>query len=550
MKNIRIAYYLLGAILLVGILVRVYQYPDNPPGLNQDEASIAYDAYAVANYGVDRNGDAFPIHFLGWGNGQSALYGYLIMPFIKLFGFSPATTRIGNLLAGILAIFFVFSLIKITGKIEFALIGAVLTAVCPWGIMVSRWGPEASILPFVLLVAVYLYALAYKNPVFLPISLIVFAATFYCYSTSYFFTPVFLLFLIYYAKHFFTGKKGYFKYMGLSLGLFILASLPIGLFVLINIILKNAHAFRFLGITITKLVQTGVRYQMFLLLSDWRHNIPGTLDLLARNFQYYVGTVFLQEGNFLNVLGQFGNFYYFSTFFLLTGMFAAVFDWISAAKKKQFCLDSIIIVWFLVASLLGILMETNPFRINVIFYTLYYFIAKGIYTTGQLIYTGLKLAFRSELVSRINKFAFYIILGGFYLAGFFSFLNVYFRDYPGMTGVWFRDSFREAYLYAESIRGEHENLYIADYDTGTIYVYVLYYGKIDPRYFKKNVIYTDPFSEWRPVSEFGPYKFLDNQEKLRNPEKNAVYLVYRDYTASMPYCNNTKVFKNYSIYKY
>lgn len=42
-------------IILIGILVRTVAISQYPKGLNTDEASIGYEAYSIANYGIDRN---------------------------------------------------------------------------------------------------------------------------------------------------------------------------------------------------------------------------------------------------------------------------------------------------------------------------------------------------------------------------------------------------------------------------------------------------------------------------------------------------------------
>ena len=75
---------LLILLFAVGALVRLWYAGGIPPGLNQDEASVGYDAYAILHYGIDRNGASLPVHLIAWGSGQNALYAYFSMPFIYL----------------------------------------------------------------------------------------------------------------------------------------------------------------------------------------------------------------------------------------------------------------------------------------------------------------------------------------------------------------------------------------------------------------------------------------------------------------------------------
>ena len=48
------------AIFLLGSLLRLIGLDVLPAGLNQDEASAGYDAYAILTHGMDRNGYPYP----------------------------------------------------------------------------------------------------------------------------------------------------------------------------------------------------------------------------------------------------------------------------------------------------------------------------------------------------------------------------------------------------------------------------------------------------------------------------------------------------------
>ena len=65
-------------IMAVAAFVRLYKLGAVPYGLQQDEASIGYDAYTLANFGIDRNGYHWPIYPITWGcGGGSPLLIYL-----------------------------------------------------------------------------------------------------------------------------------------------------------------------------------------------------------------------------------------------------------------------------------------------------------------------------------------------------------------------------------------------------------------------------------------------------------------------------------------
>src|SRR6266540_3282982 len=87
--------------VLVGFVLRAWQFGAIPPGLNQDEASTAYDAFSLVHYGVDRHGFRLPVVLVSWGSGMYALAAYVEAPFIRLFGLSVWSARLPFLLTGL-----------------------------------------------------------------------------------------------------------------------------------------------------------------------------------------------------------------------------------------------------------------------------------------------------------------------------------------------------------------------------------------------------------------------------------------------------------------
>lgn len=92
-KNDKLLFNCLQPILIIGILIRSV-YLIYPYGVFYDEAINAYDAWCIGLYGVDQHLTPYPVYLESWGTGQSALYAYLALPFIKLFGISTVAHRI------------------------------------------------------------------------------------------------------------------------------------------------------------------------------------------------------------------------------------------------------------------------------------------------------------------------------------------------------------------------------------------------------------------------------------------------------------------------
>ena len=92
-------------ILLI-IIMHTYLLDKIPRGLNVDEVGSAYDAYSLGHFGVDKWMKSWPIYFKNYGDGQHALYTYLLVPIMLINGSSLYAVRsIIVLSAFVMAIF-------------------------------------------------------------------------------------------------------------------------------------------------------------------------------------------------------------------------------------------------------------------------------------------------------------------------------------------------------------------------------------------------------------------------------------------------------------
>ena len=87
-------------VLVIGCLVRLINLDGLPDGLDCDEASSGYEAYAIGEYGVDRNGKEMYVCLVSWRSIQNALYTYLLIPCVKIFGLNTVSVILPMALIG------------------------------------------------------------------------------------------------------------------------------------------------------------------------------------------------------------------------------------------------------------------------------------------------------------------------------------------------------------------------------------------------------------------------------------------------------------------
>lgn len=131
---------ILGLILLLGTGLRFWHLTENPPSLNWDEVSHAYNAWSLLTTGKDQWGQILPLfNFRAYGDYPTTLNIYATVPSIAVFGATDIAVRGVHALVGVLAIFSAFSLGYFWKKnIQTGLWAGFLMAIEPWGVFTSR----------------------------------------------------------------------------------------------------------------------------------------------------------------------------------------------------------------------------------------------------------------------------------------------------------------------------------------------------------------------------------------------------------------------------
>lgn len=148
---------LLLAITAVAAALRIVGLTHVPPGLNQDEAIGSWISWCLLKTGRDMTGQSWPIFYTrGIGDYSSTLFLYLTMPFQALGGLNVWTARLPTAVGGVLCV----PLVAYVGARLFdrrvGLAAALLLALNPWHVFISRFGVGAALCSLFALLAVAL----------------------------------------------------------------------------------------------------------------------------------------------------------------------------------------------------------------------------------------------------------------------------------------------------------------------------------------------------------------------------------------------------------
>ncbi|MGI9044266.1 MAG: ArnT family glycosyltransferase [Gemmatimonadaceae bacterium] len=463
-------------IMAIGILARVWDFNSVPPGLSQDEASSGVDAMSLHRFGLSRNGMSFPVHFVSWGSGQNALYAYLLIPFIAIGGLTPAMVRVPMLLTGILALPLMFVVARRMVDARFGLLAMFLLAISPWHILLSRWGLESNLLPFVFLAGFASTVLSRKDNQWFVAACLFFGLSLYAYGTAYVAVPVFLLLAIPILL-----RTGRLSLRSLSWGIATIGivGLPIVLFVLINSF--DLSTIRLGPLTIPRLPAES-RYETL-------GAIFGTNPLAAfwGNFRT-VFSILLRQTDQLpwNIVEPYGYFYRWTFPIAVAG--AALI--LPLRRGRRIHPDRMLLLcWLAAAIAVGLLQPVNINRMNIFFIPLLLFTAFAIWFASE----------RWRLVIPLSTVAF--------LAAFAFFTREFHGDrHRERAERAFFAGLLPAIEFARSSADDGEQICVSG-KVNMPYIFVLFSRQADPASYINTIDYLDPADSFRVVETMGRYSF-------------------------------------------
>ncbi len=571
-------------VILAGAIIRLYDHASVPAGLHQDEASIGYEAYILAFFGLDRDLNPFPVYPITYGSGGgSPLMIYLNVITTLLFGSGPKTLRLLPAILGILTLitfYFairvlsadslkrsegLFSVTYVNGEyIWIPLVSLAILAFSPWHIMLSRWSLDSNTTPFFVSLALLLFSLgAYfqkesvffdsigslfsgmdkkkrlslksANPratVFFSLSAICYALCLYSYGSTTIIIPIHLI-----AISVFCLKTGRMNFSQLLLGIFffVLVSLPLILFYAVN----------FLG-----LPEIVTPYFSITAFTAHRSVFSGEGNFILRIFNNFM--VMLKNITFGNSGEQILNYIpgfapLFSFTFPMT-----ILGFICSIKRIRDgeILDVFITSIFAPSFIFGLFVEEDINRMVMLFLPLIYYMARGfIFSVSEIV------ILEKDSQKKSGKVA-YLICKGFapalFIVGSIFFVNTYFTDYNHMSEEAFMPGYGDACAYADSCAGVESTVYSTYEHVSAPFMVALFYTRTSPEVFAATVHYKDPDAEFRIADSFGHFVFelpKDLQSALSSSDNpDDIYILHNTEVSSYDTTGyETVTYGNFSV---
>jgi len=190
--------WLLAGIIVAAFLLRIIGLSNYPVGFTADEASFGYDAYSILKTGKDQWGQSFPLALRSFGDFKLPVYSYLTIPSIAVLGLNEFSVRLPGAILGTLAVLFTYLMLtelRWAKKDNLALLAALLLAISPWHISLSRGAFEANLTSFFISFGLWAFYRGLAKPKWMFPAALFFGLNLFTYHSARLFTPL-LLFVV------------------------------------------------------------------------------------------------------------------------------------------------------------------------------------------------------------------------------------------------------------------------------------------------------------------------------------------------------------------
>lgn len=505
-------YLLLIIVVLTAGFLRFWDLGKNPPSLTWDEVAWGYNAYSLGLDGRDEFGRFLPYDYLeSFGDFKPPVYAYLDILPVKLFGLNEFAVRFPSAFFGVLTVLITYFLAKRIFsnsrysfeykklKLGIPEMAALLLAISPWHINLSRAAFEANVASFLLVLGILLFLIGVQTkPKYIIFSAVAFALSLYTFNSVRIVTPIMVLILaIDFRKKLIEQKTE--TITAIIVGLLLL--LPI-----VGFLFSPQAGLRFKEVNIFSDIEIINRTNQQIdndgntFLSKIIHNrrfaygveyLKHYFDNLSPDFLFIRG-----DGNPKFSTQDVGELYLFELPFLVFGMLFLIKN----KEGKWWLLP----LWLIIGIAPAATARETPhaLRIETTLPTFQIITAYGVLVALKRIsnikYRILKIGISKIIYTMIISFSFFNIL--YYLYG-------YYVHYPYIYSREWQYGYKESIDYVQRIKNKYNNIYVT-MNLGRPYIYYLFYTKTNPNDFRKTAeIKRDVFG-FVTIEGFDKYKFV------------------------------------------
>ena len=494
-------------IFLTGAAVRLYLFGSVPAGYQMDEAYGAWNAFSLYHCGIDSAGYSYPVYFEAWGGGQNALNSYLMLPWIALFNghVNSYVIRLPQVLLSLTTLIAVYFLTKKLFDRNTAYWSMFLVTICPWHIMMSRWGLESNLAPGFLILGLCFFVYGLDFEPLMAASAVCYGLVLYCYATIWPIVPIMLGLQILYCLIHHRIKISVWTIS--SLILLVLAAAPLICFLFVNMGMLPSFKIGIFSV-----------YQMTYFRSG---ELAHSLSDCWANFKNMCH-LFLYQDNLrpYDIILPYGFFYNPGRCFIVIGIAMLFWRFIKSLFSKSYDPSVLLIIQLAGAGLLGIMITVSMTQINCAYIPLMIAGAVGVIASVRLLGSFLQKVSQKYATVAAYILSFCILLTFLYQFG--NFTREYFTSYRELVSAYFQDGTDEAVRTACRIAEEEKrNLVIED---ALKYPNVLLSLEIPADSYLETVTYSDihPAPASFQKGNVTIYMGIDF-EQLSN---NNVYLIY------------------------
>ena len=416
------------------------------------------------------------MNFVAWGSGQSVLYAYIAMPFIWFAGLDIIAFRLPMAISGIASLWLMWRIARNAAGPKFALIALLLLALSSWHIIATRWGLDANIAPFCVLLGAYFLSRRDRHRFAIQaLAVAALSISVYAYATAYVFAPLFLA-----AAFGWLALNGVLTLRRLFALSAIAAAIAAPMIAFVAVNLLDLDTIRVLGVTIPR--YTGpARYETITLAfrGDWDNSLSNARETARLLLGY-------NKWNIAAVMPEWGALPRFSLIIAAAGLGVAAYR---AIARGDYGVHLIVALWLVLALAVAALSEANIYRMNLVWLPALYLTALGL--------AAISLP-RAALCAAIAAVA---ALGG-------VFAYQYFGEYKNIAAPTFYDGLNAAIDRAIENSDEDEIIYITERRGILPYAHALFSASTSPRRYLETRVISNPSKEYQRVIAFDRFVFL------------------------------------------